>query len=227
MEMNLQNKVSFSKSGVACLTECGGGNTKTGSVICIGDQYGNPKPAIYVPQKREYNGNHAAIPVVPGDVVVKVDRHHGDQLDVETYRIVGWDASGTIRYQQVSNQNNGVCADIYNAAIAKVNCFHCREPHYITNAERFNKPIYGKVRYFVGVNLAAETAMVCAYDTRFFWSNANPNGWTYQQMCAAEGPHTNEVFDSDSADDCFALLADEYPTFSVWDRTGHIYGRNN
>lgn len=225
--VEIQDKVSFSKSGVACLAECGGGNTKTGSVICIGDQYGNAKPAIYVPQKRDFNGNHAAIPVVPGDVVVKVDRHHGDQLDVVTYRIVGWDSAGNVSYQQIPNQNNGVCADIYNAAIAKVNCFHCREPHYITNVERFNKPIYGKVRYFVGVNLSAETAMVCAYDTRYFWSNANPNGWTYQQMCAADGPHTSEMFDDVSKEACFDYLKHNFPTFSVWDRTEFIYGRNN
>jgi len=226
MEIKIQDKVSFSKSGVACLTECGGGNTKTGSVICIGDQYGNPKPAIYVPQKREYNGMHAAIPVNPGDVVVKVDRHHGDQLDVETYRITGWDASGTVNYQQIPNQNNGVSADIYNAAIAKVNCFHCREPHYITNADRFNQPIYGKVRYFVGVNHASGTAMVCAYDTKYIWSNANPNGWTYQQMCAADGPNTTEMFDNERKDACFDYLKQNFPTFSVWDRTEYIYGRN-
>ena len=72
-----------SRSGLACLWECGGGLTNTGRAQLVASPTGKPKRAIYIRTHGDLcNGDHAPIPVRVGDCVVSVDRHR-DRVAVQ------------------------------------------------------------------------------------------------------------------------------------------------
>ena len=74
-------KVEFSKTGLPCMWESGGGATNTGGAKIICSANGLPKKAIYIPRGGHLsNGEHALIPVTIGDIIIfySHDRKGGD-----------------------------------------------------------------------------------------------------------------------------------------------------
>ena len=119
--------VSFSKTGSTCLTECGGSYTNTGSARIIADHNGYPKWAIMVFDRGDLAcGDHAVIPVLVGDVVITVDRHH-DKVALAVERIVSIDGN-TANTVPTTEE---ICWDAVEAAVAKSYDYHCRKPYYI------------------------------------------------------------------------------------------------
>ena len=119
--------VSFSKTGSTCLTEYGGGYTNTGTARIVADHSGYPKRAIKVFERGNLAcGDHAVIPIRPGDVVITVDRHH-DKLALAVERIVSIDGNTA----NTAPAAEAICWDAVEAAVAKSYDYHCRTPYYI------------------------------------------------------------------------------------------------
>ena len=124
---------SISKSGLACLWENGGGMTNTGNAEIITDANGNPKRAIYVRKHGDLAcKDHALIPVRVGDCVLTANRHW-NQYAFTVQRIVSIDGDTA----SLAATDDPICLAAYNAAVDKMNDYHCRRPHYIRNIEQF------------------------------------------------------------------------------------------
>lgn len=116
-----------SKSGLACLWECGGGLTNTGGARLVTSPTGKPKRAIHIRTHGDLcNDNHALIPVKVGDCVVSVDRHW-DRVSVKIERITAIDGDTAT----LERTDDLISYDAIQAAVAKSKDYHCREPYYI------------------------------------------------------------------------------------------------
>ena len=116
-----------SKSGLACLWECGGGLTNTGGARLVSSPTGKPKRAIHIRTHGDLcNDNHALIPVKVGDCVVSVDRHW-DRVSVKIERITAIDGDTAT----LERTDDLISYDAIQAAVAKSKDYHCREPYYI------------------------------------------------------------------------------------------------
>ena len=116
-----------SKSGLACLWECGGGLTNTGGARLVTSPTGKPKRAIHIRTHGDLcNDNHALIPVKVGDCVVSVDRHW-DRVSVKIERITAIDGDTAT----LEPTGDLISYDAIQAAVAKSKDYHCREPYYI------------------------------------------------------------------------------------------------
>ena len=116
-----------SRSGLPCLWECGGGLTNTGYARLITSPTGKPKHAIYVRTHGDRCcGNHALIPVKVGDCVVSVDRHW-DRVSIMVEKIIAID-DDTATLERTEDLISYAAIE---AAVAKSQDYHCREPHYI------------------------------------------------------------------------------------------------
>ena len=119
--------ITKSKSGMPCLTECGGSYTNTGTARIIADKNGYPKRAIKVFERGNLAcGDHAVIPVQVGDVVITADRHR-DKVALAVERIVSIDGN-TANTVPTTEE---ICWDAVEAAVAKSYDYHCRTPYYI------------------------------------------------------------------------------------------------
>lgn len=116
-----------SRSNLVCLWECGGGFTNTGAAQLVTSPTGNPKRAIYIRTHGDLCcGNHALIPVKVGDCVVSVDRHW-DRVAVVVERITAIDGDTAT----LERTDDLISYDAIQAAVAKAQDYHCREPYYI------------------------------------------------------------------------------------------------
>ena len=116
-----------SKSGLACLWECGGGLTNTGGARLVTSPTGKPKRAIHIRTHGDLcNDNHALIPVKVGDCVVSVDRHW-DKVSIKVERITAIDGDTAT----LERTDDLISYDAIQAAVAKSKDYHCREPYYI------------------------------------------------------------------------------------------------
>lgn len=127
MSENYTMSLHRSRSGLPCLWECGGGLTNTGYARLITSPTGKPKHAIYVRTHGDRCcGNHALIPVKVGDCVVSVDRHW-DRVSIMVEHIIA--ISGDTA--TVERTDDLISYDAIQAAVAKSQHYHCREPYYI------------------------------------------------------------------------------------------------
>ena len=116
-----------SRSGLACLWERGGGLTNTGDAQLVTSPTGKPKRAIYIRTHGDRcNDDHALIPVKVGDCVVSVDRHW-DRVSIKVERITAIDGDTAT----LERTDDLISYDAIQAAIAKSEDYHCREPYYI------------------------------------------------------------------------------------------------
>ena len=135
----MEIKINRSKSGLSCVWEQGGGYTNTGAATVICSPTGHPKRAIYVARRGMLAcGEHALIPVTPGDHIVQA-RHHRSDYSITIYRIREINAD-TAEIEVVTEFSNGEWREplpaaefeaAVNAAREKATCYHCRGPHYI------------------------------------------------------------------------------------------------
>lgn len=116
-----------SKSGLTCLYECGGGLTNTGGARLVTSPTGKPKRAIYIRTHGDLcNNDHALIPVKVGDCLVTVDRHW-DRVSIRVERITAIDGDKAT----LERTDDLISYDAIQAAVAKSQHYHCREPYYI------------------------------------------------------------------------------------------------
>ena len=121
-------RVEYSRAGLPCMWESGGGSTNTGGAKIICTSNGTPKKAIYIPRGgRLSNGEHALIPIAVGDVIIfhSHDRKGGETEILKIKKIVGGKAyTETIEMQDC--YKNAV-----EAAVKKSHTYHCRDAMYV------------------------------------------------------------------------------------------------
>ena len=116
-----------SRSGLACCWECGGGLTNTGGARLVTSPTGKPKRAIHIRTHGDLcNNDHALIPVKVGDCLVTVDRHW-DRVSIRVERITAIDGDKAT----LERTDDLISYDAIQAAVAKSQHYHCREPYYI------------------------------------------------------------------------------------------------
>lgn len=121
-------KLEFSKTGLPCMWESGGGATNTGGAKIICSANGTAKKAIYVPRGGHLsNGEHALIPIVAGDVLIShgYDRRGAETRLEKVSKIVG-DRAYTVTIEMQDCYKNAV-----EAAVKKSHVYHCREAVYV------------------------------------------------------------------------------------------------
>jgi len=131
-------KLTFSKSGLPCLWETGGGYTNSGQaqVICAAD--GSAKRTIYVRRRGTLAcGSHALVPVEVGDYVIVAD-HHRKDYHITVSRIVELTDEDALLKQVYCFSMGEWDTEIpyslvpaVDAAAEKAACYHCREPHFV------------------------------------------------------------------------------------------------
>ena len=131
-------KTETTKMGYHALWEAGGGATNTGEATIIADENGRRKQAIYVKRAGHLaNSNHALIPAVVGDHIIK-SYHKRKDFVTRVYRIQSFDndfAVCELIYEYSEGEWNeslpAYLQSAVTAAMEKATCYHCREPHYV------------------------------------------------------------------------------------------------
>ncbi len=121
-------RVEYSRTGLPCMWESGGGATKTGGAKIICSANGLPKKAIYIPRGGHLsNGGHALIPVAVGDVIIFhfYDRKGGETEILKIKKIVGEKA-----YTEAIEMQN-CYKNAVEAAVKKAHIYHCRDAVYV------------------------------------------------------------------------------------------------
>lgn len=125
--MKRKYDIDITKSGIPAMWEKGGSYSNTGSATIIADRNGYPKRAVHVRTRGDLAcSNHALVPVANGDVIVSVNRHR-DRVAVTVERITTI-FDGTAQTEPCTER---ICFDAIEAAVAKANDYHCRQPYYI------------------------------------------------------------------------------------------------
>jgi len=131
-------KLNFSKTGIPCLWEGGGGLSNTRSVTLIADPSGDPKRPIYVRTRGSLAcEDHALIPVAVGDIVVHAEHSRGD-FDIMILEItsIGVEEAETLRIGRFSQNEWDVplperLSEVVSASQRKARDYHCRTPYFI------------------------------------------------------------------------------------------------
>ena len=121
-------RVEYSKSGLPCMWESGGGSANTGGAKIICSSNGEPKKAIYIPRSGHLsNGEHALIHITVGDVIIfhSHDRKGGEIEILKIKKIVG-EKAYTEEIQMQNCYKNAV-----EAAVKKSHIYHCRDAMYV------------------------------------------------------------------------------------------------
>jgi len=141
-------QIERTSTGIPCLFEKGGGCTRTGDVqlICNKDG-GRISPIKIFTGGSLSNGNHALIPIVPGDVVVGLSRKKKDyliELNIITSinsqgqaEITKWCYCGDRGWEGIVPPNS--FDDVIKAAQDKSNDYHCRKCYYVDDDEETGK----------------------------------------------------------------------------------------
>jgi len=129
--------IEWSKRGLPCLWEQGGGASNTGWARVIAAAGGTPKRPIYIRCRGSLsNGQHALFVVREGDVIIEADHHRRD-FRVEVTRIVKVGEEEAI-LEPIAVFDEGEWGQdlpeelsaAVEAAKEKATCYHCREPHF-------------------------------------------------------------------------------------------------
>jgi uncharacterized protein Veg len=143
-------EITRTKKGHPALWEEGGGYTNTGGaqVICAAD--GSPKRPVYVRNRGHLAcGEHALFIIKKGDVVVRANHHRRDfeitvytvsdiitETEEKEYRTRTYAVLKPLACFDMGEWDNEEVAaryeDAIRAAKEKATCYHCREPHFLT-----------------------------------------------------------------------------------------------
>mgnify|MGYP000874607256 CR=1 len=135
-------KTETTKKGYHALWECGGGATNTGEATIIADENGRRKQAIYVKRAGHLaNSNHALIPVVVGDHIIK-SYHKRKDYWIRVFKIQSFDgefANAELIYEYSKGEWNKSLPAYLEAAVQaakeKATCYHCRSAHFCLQIE--------------------------------------------------------------------------------------------
>lgn len=142
--MKIINKqIDITVKGLPAIWEAGGATTKMADVVVVADNHGQPPVAAYIPRGGHLsNGMHACVPVKVGYFVIEVS---GSRQAPE---VVVWQIAGLLNLedngmfatmQEVATLKQGewlpdlppFLADAVDAALAKADTYHCREPFFV------------------------------------------------------------------------------------------------
>jgi len=147
-------KIERTKKGHPALWECGGGKTNTGSAQIIANPDNTPKTPVYVRNRGSLAcDNHALFIISCGDIVVMAN-HHREDFEAKIYKIASIQGDEAT-LEEINSFENGEWdfpepnpypetvgtwgvmpiehSSAWLAAVCKATCYHCREPHFITN----------------------------------------------------------------------------------------------
>jgi hypothetical protein len=126
--------IVYSKTGLPCVWESGGGRTHTGSSQIVCDRNGLPISPLYIKQRGTLVcGQHALFHVKPGTYVIRASRRHLD-YEVEVYMV----QDSPTRLELVYSYSQGEWVPdlpmeleaAVEAAKGKTTEYHCRRPVY-------------------------------------------------------------------------------------------------
>lgn len=131
--------LEFSKTGLPCLWESGGGLTNRGEVTLIGGIKGERLKPLYIRTRGSLAcEDHALFVVRAGYVVVQCDRHR-DDYEIRIYRIVecGEKRATTEKIAEFSRGEwdkepvEPAILEMVETAKKKSCIYHCREAMYL------------------------------------------------------------------------------------------------
>ena len=137
--MERKIEIEFSKKGIPCLWEKGGGYRNTGESQLICDRNGWEKKPIYVRKSGSLAcEEHALIPIRENDVVV-IASHHREDFSIEVLKIKS--IQGEEAHLELLNsfsqgewdneKDYWHTSPVVEAAIEKALDYHCRVPYFI------------------------------------------------------------------------------------------------
>ncbi len=136
-------KIERTKKGFPAFWEAGGGYTNTGEATIIASSSGGPKKPIYIRNRGSLaNSNHALVVLEVGDYIIFAN-HHREDFEIKIHRVLNFEIEGEDTYaivEQVNYFSSGEwdkeppanLEQAVHTAMLKAICYHCREPHYIT-----------------------------------------------------------------------------------------------
>ena len=135
--------VSYSKTGLPCIWESGGGYTSRGDVVLVGGINGERLRPLYIRTRGSLACKDHALFVIQKDyTVVRCDRHRSDYR-IWVGRIVGWDdVYAQIRVDAEYDQGEWdheptepAMIEMVEIAKKKSGIYHCRTPMYYKDGE--------------------------------------------------------------------------------------------
>jgi len=132
-------EIERTKKGFPALWESGGGYSNTGEATIIAGPNGEKKAPLYIRQRGPLAcARHALFVVHEGDMVIEAN-HHRKDFEIRIWRIdqiLKEEARLTLIYEYSRGEwDAGLPAFLetaVQAAVEKATCYHCREPHFIT-----------------------------------------------------------------------------------------------
>jgi len=132
-------QATFSKSGLHCLDECGGGRTSTGEARILTNADGTAPTAIHILRSGHLAcESHAIVPITPGMFVINASHHRGD-FTITVGRIIDIDGDKAVieNFAEYSFGEWDVIPPEYlipaiEAAKAKAMDYHCRRAYWVT-----------------------------------------------------------------------------------------------
>jgi mRNA degradation ribonuclease J1/J2 len=136
--MILEPVVEKTKSRLPCIWESGGGFRNTGIAVIVANKDGNPKKLLFVRRGGHLaNREHALFILEEGDVVIQVERRR-EEYEIRVFRFTEEKLKEIMNYRQGEwESKEGEEWKKYEkaiyAAVDKSNCYHCREPHFMSD----------------------------------------------------------------------------------------------
>jgi len=137
--MKIKIKIEKTKKGFPAFWEAGGGRTNTGEATIIASSNGGPKKPIYIRHRGSLaNAEHALFILEVGDYIIFAN-HHREDFEIEIFEVVGFEEETAVT-KRVNYFSDGewdaelpaYLEQAVHTAMFKATCYHCREPHYIT-----------------------------------------------------------------------------------------------
>lgn len=130
-------EIEYSKRGIPCVWESGGGSTNTGEATIVTSALGQPKRPIYIRTGGNLAcGKHALIPVAEGDYVLRFSHHRRDfHISILTFHEGGLKNVAEFSNGEWDENENDLLflSEAISVGKEKATTYHCREPKYIVN----------------------------------------------------------------------------------------------
>ena len=134
-------RISRTRSGLPALWEGGGGYSNTGSARVVAREDGGRPRAIYIRRRGHLAcDDHALVVLRKGMYILDAD-HHREDYETTLYRVISIPGQGDrAEVKIVATYRQGEWLpewpppeldEAIKAVVAKANCYHCREPHWV------------------------------------------------------------------------------------------------
>lgn len=145
--------VEFSKKGLSCIWEKGGATTASGHSRVIANKGGFPKKPLFLRKSGHLsNGEHALLPILIGDYIIKTSQGRKSLESVEVLKITSLPSKidgkevGELKTElsyefsqgEWSNPLPSFLERAVNAGFRKACDYHCRVPYFIWEGEPMN-----------------------------------------------------------------------------------------